>query len=426
MPRRIPSLLLLSTLLTGLAGAQSVTLRKIVDESTPVRGYGHSPALDGDFVAFLGEDAATGLNGIYRAPADGQGPLLLIVDQDTPLPNVPGESFLILDNPEIHEGVVTFTAGYDLSSTIKEGIYQGSGGPVSVAYDRAAAPFGPNPFEPIVEGSELVFRSSGADPSNFLTWSFPYTRTAPGSFSLALAGPMPGGGTVIRLQDLDDTLALGGGTLAVAAELNHSTGVDGGVYTIDLASGTITLVANWTTPMPGTATTFENFWRVDTDGSRVVFVGQEGNLGFGGRQGLYATGIGGGGLEVIAEVGDPAPGSQEPFAAFEHVAVEGDLVLFEAILGSVIVPKGSGIYGCRGGKLFKVLDSFDQLDGQDVLGATFDFRGLDGNRLALRVTFVDPAFPTLALRFGVYVATIERSSSRGRFEALAGSLPRGR
>jgi len=416
---------LLSTFVTGYSAAQSVTLQMIVDETTPVRGWGHSPALDGGMVAFLGEVKATGLDGVYMTPADGQGPHTLIVDANEPLPNVPGEAFVFLDNPEIHEGIVTFTAGYSFSSTNNEGIYQGSGGPLTVVYDHAAFPTEPNPFEPIVDGAAgLVFRSAGGNSSDFLTWSFPYSLTAPDTFSSIVTGPMPGGGDMIRLQNLDGTIVTGGGIVVFSAELNHPGGVDGGVYTWDPTTETTTLVANWTTTMTGTATLFQDFWRVDTDGARVAFVGSAGNIAFGGHEGVYVAPVGGGPLEVVAQIGDLAPGSSQAFAAFASVAVEGDLVLFEASLGSVINPTGNGIYGFQNGTLFKVLDSFEQVDGQDILGAEFDTRGLDGNQLALRVTFVDPAHPTFWLLWGVYVATIGNDGEgAGAFcDASDGSL----
>jgi len=395
--------------LAAPAAAQSVTFTKIVDETTPIRGFGHSPALDGDFVAFLGEDAATSENGIFMAPADGTGSPAWIVAESDALPNVPGQPFRFLDNPEIHAGVVTFTAGYDFSSANNTGIYQGSGGPIGIAYDHADPLVGPNPFEPMVDDSGMFLRSAGGNSSDFLQWSIPLELGGAGVPSPLVAGPLPGGGDLIELVELSDSIAMGGGVVVFSALVGHLGFASHGIYSWDSATSSLGLVANWNSLLPGTSSPFESFLHVHTDGASSVFVGQVGNIGFGGIQGVYKAQLANGGsgpLTEIAVTGQAAPSSSQVFGSFENVAIDGDLVIFEATLGSPFAPTGAGIYGWKAGHTFRILDTTQQLENQSLLGMTFDFRGLDGHRLALRVTFVDPTWPNYHVRFGVFVAEL--------------------
>jgi len=391
-------------------GAQGVVLTRITDLTTPVHGAGNRPALDGGLVAFLGEDVATGVWGVYLTPVDGQGPLTLVADQNTPIPNVPGETFLSLDNPEIHDGIVAFTGGFELSFIDKQGVYMGDGGPLTVHYDAAAALYNPQPFAPIVDGDDLAFRSISPNVSDPTT--APYYMPA-ANVVVPIGGPLPGGGSLASMNP-GDYMTLAGGLAAYSATVTHEGSTDDAVYSWDVVDRTLELVANWNTQIPGQALFFEYFGAVDTDGSAIVFTGQHGLLGFGGHQGVYLVPAGAGGMgpfTPIAEVGQTAPGGSAAFASFGDVAIDGELVVFEAWLGSVAVPSGQGIYGWRGGQLFKILDDSDTVDGKAILGADMNLRGLDGNRLALRVTFVNPTFPNLALDFGIYVAQILNGTS---------------
>ena len=388
--------------LAAPAASQVLTFTPIVGPNDPVRSHGHSPALDGDLVAFLGSDKTTNDTGIYVAAADGSGPYTVIVDDETPLPNVPGETFRFLDNPEIHQGVVTFTAGHELFSSTNDGIYQGSGGPVSVYFDHWNDLLGtPNPFAPLVEAGGVLFQSASADQSQFLDFSQPYFSVTPGSYVLAASGPLPGGGGLFHLTSSGDSLALGGGQIAFSADVSAPSGFQSGVYTRGTDGSPIDLVANWKTPMPGKPFPFENFWEVDTDGAQVVFVGQSGLISFGGHQGIYLAPVGAAGagpITTLVELGDLDPSGRE-YLSFDRVAVEGELVIFGAI-----IPGAYGIYGAQGGQVFEILDSTDQLDGVQLGDVDFDFRGLDQGRLAVRVLY--PITGGGLFPYGLYVVSI--------------------
>ena len=394
-----PTLLCVAAI-AGSSAAQTVTFQQIVGPDDAIRSHGFSPALSGDAVAFLGNDKGTSDSGIYLTSVDGTAPFTLVVDENTPAPNVPGETLRFLDNPELHDGVVVFTAGHQLSSTINDGIYLGSGGPLTVWFDHWNDLLGtPNPAEPFRDESGMLFRSAGANSSDYLQWSFPYFSTQPSSASILGTSPLPGGGSMIKTTEIGESVSMGGGTVVFSARVNYPGGVDGGCYTWDPSTGAYDLVANWTTPMmPGTAMLFEYFGEVDTDGSRVVFSGSSGFVGFGGHKGIYTAPVGSGEngpVEIVAEVGGLAPDGAE-FSSFGRVAVDGDLVVFEGFVSG-----GVGLFGSFGDGVFEILDTDDQLDGVDINDVDFHPRGLDGNRLAVRVLYPHHrrrAVPLRALR----------------------------
>jgi len=410
--------LTVALVLSSSIAAQQVSLAKITDTTTtPVKSFGDRPALDDGTVAFLGRDAATQATAIYTAPASGLGPFTVVVDEFTPIPNAPGEFFTDLDNPEIYNGTVAFTGGHQ--SVINDGIYMGSGGEISVWYD-AFASLGINPFDLAMEAEGLSVRSVGADPSQFMQNNGAWHMPAAESFTF-LTGSTPDGGTLGSLTGVGELPAMGGGHLAISTNVNHDAVVDSGVYTWSIGTQVLDLVANWDTGMPGTEFTFSSFGNVDTDGSRVAFTGQSGLLGFGGHQGLYIANVGAGGageFTTIAEVGDQAPRSTATFAQFGSVAVEGDLVVFVAWLGSSFAPTGMGLYGWKGGEVFRIVDSTSVLEGQPMMFFDMNFRGLDGNQVVFRATHDGP----WAVDFSLYVATIEAGPWLDLGSGLAGTL----
>ena len=387
-----------------------VVWTRITDDASPVRGYGSGPALDGGEVAFLGEDRATGVDGIWRAAADGTGGYTLIVDQNTAIPNVPGETFLYLQGPEIHAGEVHFTGGHQvLLSAIRDGIYSGSGGALAVRFDATGLPPDPNPAQVMVDPTGAAFRHVGSNPSNLYTANFPYLLPQAGPPVRVGDGPLPGGGTMVGLEQVDDNPALEGGLLAFAGTVNHPMGVDGGIYTVDLATQDVDLVVNWTHQLPGTSLPFEYFNGVDTDGSDVAFIGGSGFMGFGGFQGLYKAPAGAGGaavIEVLAEIGQPTPDGRDVFAGFDGVSIGSGMVIVQATLGSVFAPTGSGIYAVKDGELHEILRSGDVVDGDQVRWASTGFRSLDGKRLAVQVVLLDPVNPSSASRIHIWVARL--------------------
>ena len=391
------------------AASEDVAFTKLADETTPIRAYGDRPALHDGKVALLGRDQATQIAGIYWTLADGSGPLVLVADELTPIPNAPGEVFELLDNPAIFDGVVAFTGGHQVD--VNEGVYLGDGGTLEVLVDRPAGD--PAPAHPSFGAAGVSYE---VDPSFFEQPIF-QPRDGSGPFLVAAPGePAPGGGDFATF-DLNSTPALGGRLVTFTA-LATSPGV-AGVYTYDTANGALDWIANGTTPMPGHPVSFEFFSAADTDGQSVAFAGLHGLPCCGGELGVYLAPAGSSGqgpFTVIAELDQAVPGvAGAVFASFDSVAVDGDLVVFEGFW-DLEGESGMGIYAWRRGQLFPIVDTTEFLADEDLVGFSLTHRSVDGNQIAFRATYDDPTAP-FGQGLALWVATLDPALFSDGFES---------
>ncbi len=369
----------LAAVVAGSAAGQTICVNKITDFEA-INPYGARPAIHNGLIAFLGENKTTGISGIFTAPADGAGPLTVIADEATFAPNAASTFFQAFWNPDIHDGQVVFAARYDGSNI--DGIYQGDGDGLVTLVDH-----GPADNRDAIGPEGVVWETNAGFSTPF------FKPVGQAWFPIVSHGdPMPGGGTFVDV-DPDDP-ALEGGHVTLAAYVSHKTGVDGGVYLYDVETDALNLVANWTVQMPGRDEFFDYFSQAHTDGERVVMVGKSGFIGFGGHQGLYtAPAVSAPGepapLTLITELGDLTPAG-DPFTQFGDVAVQGDLIIFQA---SFETDGGGGlaIFGKRGdGPIFRIVGLGDTFD--DITPTTIDwnFRGLDQNQIVFRGTIGPP------------------------------------
>ncbi|MFG0330716.1 MAG: hypothetical protein ACF8PN_12565 [Phycisphaerales bacterium] len=396
--------------------SQEVIHTVVTDEDTPIRAWGDRPALHDGMVAFLGRDQNSSVDGIYMTPADGLGPFIVVVDRQDRVPNRPGSFFDYLDNPSIYDDTVAFCGGDDHDKN--DGIYLGDGGPIIVLEDAWGGD--PLPFGPSFSAAGVAFK---VEPSLLEP---PMFQPISGAAVIAMASSgrnAPGGGQFSSF-DIVETPALGGVVAGFTAWVAQPVG-DGGVYTYDTRTGDQGLIANGGTTMPGRSETFEFITRVDTDDAHVAFVGNTGFLGFGGHEGVYFAPVGSNGsgpFTVVAEIGDLAPGTNEMFAGFGNVGIDGDLVVFEGVTTDVFGPDTIGLYGWRDGQLFKIIDNHDQHEGAPLIDMQFNFRGLSQDQVAYRVRYEDPNAPW-GQGLALYVSTI--STGNDLTLSTPALLPRG-
>lgn len=155
-----------------------------------------------------------------------------------------------------------------------------------------------------------------------------------------------------------------------------------GIYTV--IDGAVDVVVDTSDAIPGGSGNFTvfNFGQKHAlDGTDVAFIGS----GSSGQAGVY-TAVGGT-LSVVADLNTPVPGGSGNFTAFGNVSMDGGSVAFEGIDGA----GQRGVYTNLGGSLEKVITVGDTLDGlivSDAFGAT-GASMLSGNTIGFFVRFTD-------------------------------------
>lgn len=390
------TLAVISTL-AGRADGQTITFSKVADTSTPIPGGSGNfetfsfSALDGGNVAFH----ARGLvpqNGIY---AEIGGTLGVVADVNTPIPGGAGNFEGFGFYPSIDGANVAFR-GQAVSPFVQVGIYARIAGVLGVVADRnTPIPGGTGNFigfqqRPTIDGANVAFWGTG--PSFQIGI---YTRIGG---TLAVVADkntaIPGGTGNFLTFGLADPSIDGGNVVF------YGTGSDGqtGIYT-DIG-GTLSIVADENTPIPGGTGNLGAFGHFPSlDGGNIAFFG----LGFSGQKGIY-TDIGGT-LAVVADLSTAIPGEGFPFTSFFNDPSLGGANV--AFLGQSVIP--FGLYTDIGGSLIKVIAPSDTLDSKTVsFGGISLARGaLDGTQVAFTASLTDPSQ-------GIFVATVILNTPLGQ------------
>jgi hypothetical protein len=160
------------------------------------------------------------------------------------------------------------------------------------------------------------------------------------------------------------------------------SGAQEGVYLSSLSG--VTAVVDTHTPVPGvTGATFSGLSRpgLDEDGFIAFLATMGGDASK--RPGIY--GVLGANITRLVGVGDPAPGSSNPFTDFNTLSLEGGRVLFQGFTGT----SESTIYlREQDGTLRRIVGSFDEIDGRFVDFALIQRESLSGDQLTFYARFI--------------------------------------
>ncbi len=199
-------------------------------------------------------------------------------------------------------------------------------------------------------------------------------------------------------------VAIGGNKVACSIRCTH-IGADAGygTYVHNLDTGSTTMIANWTTPIPGDGRLVTVTSSVDTDGEQIVFAVGNGNPYFGGVAAICLANVDGTNLRAIVRNGDPVPGI--PGKTFRNIgrsAVDGDIVYFQGLYFDGASERTS-LFAHVNGVNIPILLFTDELGGVTGLTPWMDPRGMDGPDLVVECEYVTPEAPFLQKYMLVHV-----------------------
>jgi hypothetical protein len=181
-----------------------------------------------------------------------------------------------------------------------------------------------------------------------------------------------------------------------------------GVYTNK--GGFLRTVADFSTPIPGEGGHFEwvDYCSVSADGDQIAFVGQGRNANGAFRRGIYAEANGS--QVVLVDNMTPIPGGTENFLYFNSPALNNGNVAFRSYrFDSVSGRYKDGIFLKHQGKLFKVIEKGDILEGKTVLDSYLAPEALNGATVGFRV-FFDELQPNGHYKEAVYLASLDENN----------------
>jgi hypothetical protein len=382
----------------AFADGVAITFTKIADTDTTVPGspsnfeFFSIPSIAGENVVFKAAEASSGEEGIYKSVG---GALSVVADTTTPIPGGSGNFDVFYFNPAVdEEGRVAFY-GWSYGIVYTEGIYKSVGGSLSVVADLTTPiPGGSGNFDidfgrPSIDGGNVVFPgdSGGVSTEGIYT-------DAGGSLSVVVdtSTTIPGSASTF---DGAYEPSISGGNVAfggVASSVSYEEGIYKSV------GGSLSVVADLDTTIPGSSDTFLTFGSAPSiSGENVAFVNDTV------ADGVYKDV--GGSLSVVANWSTPIPGGSGNFFGFRGrlgpvfgsqsgASISGENVAFAAY-----GLDREGIYIEIAGVLHKVIDTTDILDGKTISTLSMGIDGLSGRRVAFEAYFDDTSQ-------GIFVATV--------------------
>jgi len=432
--RRIAKTLICVSVAAGLApghaSADVIPVTTLADTTTPnplgggpFTGFTRDqqlatslgPALDGDFVAFIGGNSLH--PGSPFAVSVTGGPITSIANDSTLMPgepDLPTAEFIGFGGFSLDGGTVVFVgAGLKQNIPFGEpvgGVYRDTGSGIeAVANTTTAIPgragsFLPQHFgRPSADGGQIAFcvQSTGV-----------YATTASGLIAVADdATPIPGGVGNFPGNFNPDDVSLDGGDVVFTATVPVGPFKYPAIFkTTGGVEGTLERVVDTGTTVPGSAEPFGAVANPALSGGNVVFWGRTASTL---RDGVYTT-IGGS-LRVVADHDTPVPGGTGNFVGFASNA--GLSIASERVAFLGFGEGGSqGIYVWDAGVIRKVIDSGDSIDGRNVLLLDFNKEAFDGSALVFVANFSGNFLQ------GIYVAPVPEPGSIATQIAVLGGL----
>ncbi len=356
---------------------------KVADTHTPVpKGHGDFnfftfPSIGGKNVAFKGAGAAQPQN-IYLS---ANGVLDALVQVGVPYPS--SGAFTALGLPSASEQQVAFWG----ENPAGPGIYTARPELRTVANTRTAVPGGTGNFStfesslgPGVSTDQVAFVGSDEKKTPGVYVGIP----APSGVSLIAntQTSIPGGqGTFTSFSGA----AISGNRTAFFGSNTGSSPIQVGIYSAQ-AGASVHKVADRSTAAPDGSGNFIAFTVPTVSGNAVAFTALTQS-----NSGVYRWDNGS--LSTVANLDTSVPGGQGTFAGFNNAAPssDGNDIAFLGIKSDGT----SGIFASRSGKLVKVIDQNDSIEGQAII-----YLGLDTHQLSQGVVAF---YAVLANKvFGIY------------------------
>lgn len=352
--------------------------------------HGGVVAFYGYLGAVYGDDVA-----IAVASAEGNEDFAILARMGDPRPDVPGSNFDSFGNPAIFDGRAVFFGSEfgTLAST-----YTATRTQPCTLYDDSGInhPF----FGPLGV-------STPATPAGVAYIDLTHTTTF-----LGLRGsPLPCGTGNFGITNVPGLryVPQGGSVLVWPTYVNTTEYEGNAIVAYDTATDDLRCIATGLDTIPDFGGPFDFFFKADTDGERVAFIGMDPSTGFDRHEGVYLRDIAGTGQIVrVADTQMSAPGGGN-FGGFEQVTIDGDLVIFEGCAGGAGGCAVYGFFGCfldddMPGEVFEIINTGDTVDGRPIIDVSMSPTGRDGERFAFDVRHA-------ANSASLYVATLARPGS---------------
>lgn len=382
MPRYLILPVLFVTAVAPLA-AQTTPFTKVADTATPIPGgagnfAGFSNMISVDAsgkVAFYASDDNTDA-GIYLWTA---GVVTLVADTDTAIPDGTGtfNNFSFFGNG-IEDGRLAFRGSEVLppDTFLQNGVYAfAEGNLLKIADKNTPVPSGTGNFTTFttayVDGTDYAFIASGDSSQQGIYVSNGTTLTKIADKTTAVPGI---GGT----YGWSSQLGFDDGNLA------FWSGVTGGSNPGDIIGGYtpgggLVTLASTATVVPGVGTNFTSFSSpADLSGTTVAFRGN-----YSGGSGIYTMDLAGGAITSLANTSMLVPFGTGTFTNFSPPSIFGDEIAIRGVFNS-----GSGIYLHQNGRLRPVITTSDRLDGKEITVLSISENALADGFLAFRADFV--------------------------------------
>ncbi len=361
----------------GKAGA--VTFTKIADTNTTVSGTTgnfisfSAPTISGQNVSFQGSTAGLPAQpnqpGVYSYI---NGSLNTIADTNTSAPGGTGNFSSFLSTPTISGNNVAFL-GTD--SVGNQGIYTKIGGGAlnvvanqSIPVPGGTGNFQPNLFKaPTISGQNVAFLGTDSSGQQGIYTNSGGTLNVVANENTAIPGGAGNFNSFLSPTISNQNVAF------VGSDSSNNQAI----YT--KIGSSLQAPVNQNTTVPGGTGTFTSLLSPEINGQNFAFEGVDSS----GQTGIY-TDIGGS-LTQVANFNTLIPGTTNNFATLSNFSFDGQNVAF---LGSDS-SGNQGLYANSGGALTKVIDVTSPLSGKTLTSLDISKQGLSGNSVAFLANFTD-------------------------------------